>query len=71
MKEQVKDIVIETKDFMNKKYIDIRKYYVPEPGQEPKPTSKGIMVNAESFYKILDILNSHKKEIDEYFGGKQ
>ena len=70
MKWQVGEIILQLKDFMNKKYLDIRKHYVDADTQEVKPGKQGIMMNKETFEKVFAVIKDNYKEIEEYFNTK-
>ena len=50
-------------EFKGKQYYDIRKYFVNEQGKEIA-TKKGLMLNAEEWFKVITILQDFIKLVD-------
>ncbi len=46
-------------DFKGKKYLDIRKFYIPEGKTELAPTQKGVSMTEEQFIGIYQALKSN------------
>ncbi|MFQ3619962.1 MAG: transcriptional coactivator p15/PC4 family protein [Spirochaetales bacterium] len=64
-KAQVREpIFISLSSFKKSKYLDIRKYY--EKDGQWLPTQKGVTLHGEQFNEMLNLLNSHKQQIEEW-----
>lgn len=65
-KENGDIIRVAVTEFKDKKYIDIRNFYVDTSTEEVtyKPTKKGISVPIEFYKKLIEALNSIEKEIN-------
>lgn len=65
-------VVMHLGDYEGRPRIDIRKYYyLKDNPEEMLPTRKGISLNHSELEQFLDILNSNKGNIDNYFQGNQ
>lgn len=56
-------IRVQISEYQDKKYLDIRKFYIDEGG-EPKPTRKGITLSPDI---AEEILKAGLKELDNLF----
>ena len=58
-----KDIKIGVTEYNGKKYVDIRKYYKDESGEE-KPTKKGITMSPENWNELVNKIDDIKTDIE-------
>lgn len=65
-------IVIHLGEYEGRPRVDIRKHYPSKNDpEELLPTRKGISLNHSQIEQFLDIVNSKKKTIDDFFQGKK
>ena len=60
-------IKLQFKIFQNKKYLDIRKWYLDRKKSEVLPTKKGISLSDYQFNEILEILEKNKLDIKKWY----
>ena len=60
-------IKLQFKIFQNKKYLDIRKWYLDRKKGEVLPTKKGISLSDYQFNEILEILEKNKVDIKKWY----
>ena len=59
-------------EFKGQKLFDLRKYFTGQDKvDEPIPTKKGISLNELQFRLLLESLNSHSREIEEFFSSEK
>ena len=64
-------IVIHLGEYEGRPRVDIRKHYPSkEDPEELLPTRKGISLNHSQLEQFLDIVNSKKETVDDFFQGK-
>lgn len=64
-------IVVHLGEYEGRPRVDIRKHYPSkEDTEELLPTRKGIFLNHSQLEQLLDIVNSKKETIDDFFHGK-
>lgn len=64
-------IVIHLGEYEGRPRVDIRKYYPSKDDpEELLPTRKGISLNHSQLEQLLDIINSKKETVDDFFQGK-
>ncbi|MBQ1998040.1 MAG: transcriptional coactivator p15/PC4 family protein [Spirochaetales bacterium] len=59
-------IFISTSSYMNKKYLDIRKYYKDSTG-EFKPTKKGITMSLQQIKDFMKSVDDNMDTIEDWF----
>jgi len=60
-------IKLQFKTFQNKKYLDIRKWYLDRKKKRRLPTKKGISLSDYQFNEILEILEKNKTDIKKWY----
>ena len=64
-------IVIHLGEYEGRPRVDIRKHYPSKDDpEELLPTRKGISLNHSQFEQLLNIVNSKKETVDDFFQGK-
>lgn len=64
-------IVIHLGEYEGRPRVDIRKHYPSKDDpEELLPTRKGISLNHSQLEQLLDIVNSKKETVDDFFQGK-
>ena len=64
-------IVIHLGEYEGRPRVDIRKHYPSKDDpEELLPTRKGISLNHSQLEQFLDIVNSKKETVDDFFQGK-
>ena len=65
-------IVVHLGDYEGRPRVDIRKHYPSkENSEELLPTRKGISLNHTQLEQLMDIINSKKGIVDDFFQGKK
>ena len=65
-------LVIETKTYMNRKYLDIRVFYMDDNSGTYKPTKKGITLNnTKDIKELLKVMSDNLGEIETFLGDKK
>ena len=64
-------IVIHLGEYQGRPRVDIRKHYPSKDNtEELLPTRKGISLNHSQLEQFLNIVNSNKETVDDFFQGK-
>ena len=57
-KNSTNEFRIATVEFKGKVYVDVREWYMPEGGDEWRPSKKGIRVSLEVFEQLKEAFNN-------------
>ncbi|MBI3988858.1 MAG: transcriptional coactivator p15/PC4 family protein [candidate division NC10 bacterium] len=61
-KNALEEIHVTRTVFKGKRYVDIRVFYKPSDGSEPRPTKKGVCLAVEDLGDLLKVLGKVNQE---------
>jgi len=53
-------------EYQERKYLDIREFYMPDDSDEWLPTKRGLRLDHAQFSKLLNELNANRNFIDVF-----
>lgn len=59
-------ILVMLREYEGHRFVDVRRYYVDKTTKEPKPTKKGITLNAKALAEIRDVFDRSEKAISDW-----
>jgi len=63
-------LVLCLSEYQGHRLIDIRKYFIERQSRQPKPTKKGVSLNATQYRQVMDVLAKESGVVLEWLDGQ-